>query len=73
MASIASITEFPVKNDYNAIIGLEFSNLKDRIAKTETLKREMLRKRKLDKRDFRISYKDNGMLYCEYWDKSIYY
>jgi len=73
MATISSITDFPVKNDYNAMIGLEFRNLKDRIAKTEVLEREMLRKRKLEKRDFRITYKDNGMLYCEFWDKSIYY
>jgi len=73
MASIASITDFPVKNDHNAMIGLEFRNLKDRIAKTEVLEREMLRKRKLEKRDFRITYEDNGMLYCCFWDKSIYY
>jgi len=73
MASIASITEFPVKNDYNAMIGLEFRDLKDRIAKTEILKREMTRKRKLEKKDFRITYEDNGMLYCCFWDKSIIY
>jgi len=73
MASIASITEFPVKNDYNAMIGLEFRNLKDRIAKTKVLESEMTRKRKLEKRDFRITFKENGMLYCEFWDSSIYY
>ena len=55
------------------MIGLEYRNLKDRIAKTEALEREMLRKRKLEKRDFRISYEDNGMLYCCFWDKSIIY
>jgi len=73
MATISSITEFPVKNDYNTMIGLEFRNLKDRISKTEALKREMIRKRKLEKRDFRITYEDNGMLYCEFWDSNIYY
>ena len=73
MATISSITDFPVKNDFNAMIGLEYRNLKDRINKTEVREREMLRKRKWEKRDFRISYEDNGMLYCEFWDSNIYY
>ena len=74
MATISSITDFPVKNDYNAMIGLSYYDHNDRIAKTKLLEREMLQKKKLNKGNFRITSKDdNGMLYYEFWDKSIYY
>ena len=68
------ITEHPVKNDFNAMIGLGYFDHNDRIKKTKYLEREMTQKRKLTKRDFRITTKDdNGVIYCEFWDKNIFY
>jgi len=72
METISSITDFPVKNDYNAMIGLRYFDHKDRIAKTKLLEREMTEKKKLNKGNFRISSKDD-CVFCEFWDKSIYY
>ena len=66
------LTEFPVKNDYNAMIGLRYFDEQDRIAKTKVLEEEMFRKKKLKSRDFRFSTKGDCLI-CEFWDRSIRY
>jgi hypothetical protein len=58
---------------FNVHVGLMFDGHKDRIAKTTNFEREMTKKYKLNRNDFRISVVDDCVV-CEYVDKKrIYY
>jgi hypothetical protein len=58
---------------FNSYIGLPFNGFKDRISKQKLLEREMIKKHKLNKNNFRISIRGDCVI-CEYIDKDrIFY
>jgi hypothetical protein len=62
-----------MNNYFNNVIGLPFDGFKDRIFKQKQLEREMVKKHKLNKNNYRITFDENCIIF-EYIDNSkLYY